>query len=236
VSRHWVPGVAAALAILILALGCSARLEGKGAPGAQSAWPTGPPAGNDALQPSAGGRLPLVLVSGEAAETRPGVYTTSSPGLRASFGDRPSEDAEIRFVYHGPSPTLQPLASGELRRQIGLRLRAQDTCNLVYVMWHIEPAPKIEVSVKTNPGQSTHAQCRDHGYTFVSPTWSDGGQAIRAGDPHSLRAAIRGQELRISIDGRACWTGILPASALALAGPAGIRSDNASFAFTFVVY
>ena len=210
--------------------------RGKGAPGAQSACPAGRPAGDGALQPIGGGRLPLVLVSGEAAETRPGVYTTGAPGLRASFGDRPSDDAEIRFVYRGPSPTLQPLASGELRRQIGLRLRARDTCNLVYVMWHIEPAPKIEVSVKTNPGQSTHAQCHDHGYAFVSPTWSGGSEAIRAGDSHSLRAAIHGQELRISIDGRPRWTGILPASALALAGPAGIRSDNASFAFTFAVH
>ncbi|MGD0838144.1 MAG: hypothetical protein ABSB49_16010, partial [Polyangia bacterium] len=122
-ARYWVPVVAAAL---IMAPGCSARLEGKGAPGAQSAWLTGRPAGDGALQPIGGARLPLVLVSGEAAETRPGVYTTSSPGLRASFGDRPSDDAEIRFVYHGPSPALQPLASGELRRQIGLRLRAQD--------------------------------------------------------------------------------------------------------------
>ena len=41
---------------------------------------------------------------------------------------------------------------GELRRQFGLKLRAQDACNLVYVMWRIEPASKLVVSIKCRTG------------------------------------------------------------------------------------
>ena len=33
------------------------------------------------------------------------------------------------------------------------KLRAEDACNLVYVMWRIEPQSRLVVSVKRNPGQ-----------------------------------------------------------------------------------
>ena len=38
--------------------------------------------------------------------------------------------AEVRFTYLGGTPNEAPLASGEMRRQFGLKLRAQDACNL----------------------------------------------------------------------------------------------------------
>ena len=71
---------------------------------------------------------------------------------------------EIRFTYLGSSAKSKPLASGELRRQIGIKLRAENTCNLVYAMWHIEPDSRVAVSIKRNPGMSTHEQCHAGGY------------------------------------------------------------------------
>jgi hypothetical protein len=53
---------------------------------------------------------------------------------------------------------VKPLASGELRRQIGLKLQAEDTCNLIYAIWHIEPDAMVAVSVKRNAGMHTHEQ------------------------------------------------------------------------------
>jgi hypothetical protein len=145
--------------------------------------------------------------------------------------------AEIRFVYRGPSTVEKPLASGELRRQIGLRLRARDACNVVYVMWHIEPTHRIEVSVKANPELDTHAKCGDRGYSFVRPSWSsDGEKAVRIGEQHALRAAILGHDLQVTADGRLCWKGRLPDAAFTFDGPAGVRSDNGSFDFTFATY
>jgi hypothetical protein len=153
----------------------------------------------------------------------------STPTLRAELGIEPRAAVEIEFVYRGPTQTDQALASGELRRQIGLKLRARDTCNVVYVMWHIEPSNGIVVSVKSNPGQSRHAECGDRGYTFLNATRSRPVQTVRAGERHQLRASVVGQQLEILTDGVPSWVGTLPASAFEFDGPVGLRSDNGEF-------
>ncbi|MEA2752645.1 MAG: hypothetical protein QOI41_6788, partial [Myxococcales bacterium] len=71
-------------------------------------------------------------------------------GVRAVIAGDRSRAAELAFVYRGPSVSTAPLANGELRRQIGLKLRAQDTCNVVYVMWHVERSPGAFVSVRAS--------------------------------------------------------------------------------------
>ncbi|MGI8569780.1 MAG: hypothetical protein ACR2KT_12280 [Methylocella sp.] len=57
--------------------------------------------------------------------------TASSRAVALASGGR---SAEIRFRYLGPSAETKPLASGELRRQIGLNSGRRITCNLVYAM------------------------------------------------------------------------------------------------------
>jgi hypothetical protein len=96
-------------------------------------------------------------------------------------------------------------------------------------MWHIEPGQGLEASVKSNPGQSAHAQCGDRGYVFLKPTSARAVRAIRTGEPHTLEAAIVGRELRIRADGELSWVAPLPAEAFAFNGPVGIRSDNGDF-------
>ena len=154
-----------------------------------------------------------------------------SGGMRAVIAGDVSNAAELDFTYRGPSMETAPLASGELRRQIGLKLRARDSCNVVYVMWHVEPTPGIAVSVKSNPGAATHQQCGDHGYINLRPTTSAPVAPIRSGEAHALRAEIQGTVLRVLADGAVVWTGALPAQAFAFEGPAGIRSDNGAFDF-----
>jgi hypothetical protein len=141
--------------------------------------------------------------------------------------------ATLEFSYFGPTTHAEPLASGELRRQIGLKLRAQDTCNVVYVMWHIEPAPGIEVAVKHNPGLHVHPACRDQGYTFVPPERSEPIASIQPNTWHSLSARLRGRSLDVSADGTLAWRGTLPSSAFAFDGPIGLRSDNGRFRLRF---
>ena len=99
--------------------------------------------------------------------------------MRALAPGSTGDAAELAFVYRGPSREETRLASGELRRQIGLKLRARDTCNVVYVMWQLEPEPRILVSMKRNPGLSTHAGCGAGGYVTLEPrarvsTWRAG--------------------------------------------------------------
>jgi len=140
----------------------------------------------------------------------------------ASRGDA----AAVKFTYGGPTEESVMLASGQLRRQIGLKLRAEDGCNLVYVMWRLEPEPGLEVSVKRNPGKHTHAECGANGYTKVKAKRNRKVAALAPGDTHQLQAEIRGDELLAWVDGKLMWSGVLGAGAAAMSGPAGVRTDN----------
>ena len=196
-----------------------------------------PPGEGDASPPTPGRQRELVSVeplelaatSGEIAPLGPGRFLIRSPTLRAELGRTPRGAAEMEFTYLGPTAADAPLASGELRRQIGLKLRARDTCNVIYVMWHIEPKARIVVSVKSNPGQSRHAECGDRGYSVLAPTSTEPVPAVARGQAHVLGAELRGRELWVTTDGKPNWVGRLPAEAFEFDGPVGVRSDNGEF-------
>ena len=179
-----------------------------------------------------------LCVTNGAATALPGgrlaIDTSSSRGFVQAGTDRNAADqvAEIRFQYLGPSQDSKPLASGELRRQIGLKLRAQDSCNLIYAMWRIEPAERVAVSVKRNAGLHTHAQCGVQGYVNFKPQEGEGPPPLRAGEAHTLRAELRGRDLTVIADGRIAWQGALGTEALPI-GPPGFRTDNARFALEY---
>jgi hypothetical protein len=147
--------------------------------------------------------------------------------MRAYVNAYTQQQAEVRFTYRGGTSNEAPLASGEMRRQFGLKLRAQDACNLVYAMWRIEPESKLVVSVKSNPGQHTSAQCGNRGYQNIKPTRSKPVPILNPGDTHILRAEMNGAELRVFADKSLVWEGSVGPEALTFDGPVGIRSDNA---------
>jgi hypothetical protein len=153
------------------------------------------------------------------------------PKMRAYVNSPPSKTIEARFTYLGPTAEESRLGSGETRRQFGLKLRAQDPCNLVYVMWRIDPESKLVVSVKRNPAAHTSAECGNRGYQNIKPRHSMAAPRLRPGDTHTLRAEMNGQELRVLVDNAAVWEGSVGPEALGLAGPVGIRSDNARLEF-----
>ena len=155
--------------------------------------------------------------------------TVIEPTMRAvALGSR-GDGAALELVYRGDTQTTRELASGAARRQVGLKLRAQNSCNVVYVMWRLDPKPMLEVSIKLNPGKATHAECGAEGYTKIRPTKSWPVPVLVSGDKHVLRAAINGDDLTAWIDEKVAWRGTLPSAARSLTGPAGIRSDNLSF-------
>jgi hypothetical protein len=172
----------------------------------------------------------LRVTSGRIESRGAGHVLVEVPGLRArSASERPARSAEVAFTYMGPTRETAPLASGELRRQIGLSLRAQDTCNVVYVMWHVEPDPGVAVSVKANPGQATHEACGASGYVNLPRSTTARAPAIRVGEPHRLRADLDGRALRVLADDVVAWEGALPDVAMRFDGPAGVRTDNGVF-------
>jgi hypothetical protein len=177
----------------------------------------------------------ICVTNGEIRMGPEGRLEINTPSSRAVLRFRSEPAAEIRFTYLGPSEHSKPLASGELRRQIGIKLRAQDTCNLVYAMWHIEPDPHVAVSIKRNPGMSSHEQCHAGGYITLEPTGEVEPPKIAIGQTHVLRAEMRGASLFVSADAVEVWHGDLGPVVAGFDGPAGLRTDNARFAFDFRV-
>ena len=176
----------------------------------------------------------LCVTNGAITTTPSGRLAINSPSSRAVV-QLPAADgvAEIRFTYLGPSEGSKPLASGEMRRQIGLKLRSLNQCNLLYVMWHIEPDAKFGVSIKRNPGQSTHEQCDAHGYTTIRPRTSTTLPRVLPGESHTLRAVLTGEDLMLTADGKTVWEGSIGNGITGIDGPVGLRTDNARFEFDY---
>lgn len=158
-----------------------------------------------------------------------GAARVTEPKMRAVAPRSDGNAAELRFTYHGPSTADAPLASGELRRQIGIKLRAADGCNLLYVMWRIAPVAQIVVSIKRNPGQRTHAECGARGYRNLRASAGAQPPPLQAETPHAIKAVLEGTRLRVWADHVLAWEGDVGDEPLAVSGPAGVRSDNGRF-------
>jgi len=171
------------------------------------------------------------LVTDGAGELRKagsvGHFRSGSAVLRATWEGSDGNSSGLRFTYLGQSDEAVPLSDGEMRTQIGLKLRSEDDCNVVYVMWHLSPDQIVEVSVKTNPGVHNSEECDDAGYQFLEPEKSEGAPApIKPGKQRSIEAAIEGDRIKVWVDGKLNWVGKLPEEATVLQGSAGIRADN----------
>jgi hypothetical protein len=107
----------------------------------------------------------MLCVTEGILEELPGQrFATNAPKMRAFVNRGTLQAVAAHFTYLGPTDEEAKLGSGEARRQFGFKLHAQDACNVVYAMWRIEPEPKLVVSIKSNPGQHTSAECGNGGY------------------------------------------------------------------------
>ena len=115
------------------------------------------------------------------------------------------QDVEAQFTYLGSTGNEALLGCGELRRQFGVKLRAQDACNLVYAMWRIEPQSKLVLSVKSNPGQHTSTGRGNRGYQNIEPRHATSVPVLRPGQTHRLHAEMNGQQLKVFADNVLVW-------------------------------
>lgn len=233
----------ALLLLAAIAVGrCCTSCEAGRAPG--SARTGGPPA-HSGPTPQGSGRVPSSLrsvarselcVTQGAIEVHPsGRLLVIRAKMRAVLAAATPAIAELRFTYRGPVLDAEPLRSGQLRRQIGLKLRAQDACNVIYVMWRIEPESRLVVSIKRNPGLRTSRECGNEGYTNVTPRHATPVPALSPGAAHTLRAAMDADALRVFVDGALVWEGALGPDALSFDGPVGVRTDNGLFELDLLV-
>jgi hypothetical protein len=173
--------------------------------------------------------LTSLCVTLGALTPKNGGHVVDSPKVRAVATVQTAPVAELRFRYLGPTVETAALRSGAMRRQIGVKLRAADSCNLLYVMWRLEPEAKLVVSLKRNPGQHLHAECGTRGYQNLVPRRSAPLPAVAVGARHVLRAALVGGELTVLVDGAPAWSGTVPPETAEIDGPVGLRTDNGRF-------
>jgi len=174
----------------------------------------------------------MLCVTEGSLEEMPGErLSVSVPQMRGYVNRQTSQTIEASLIYLGPTKNDARLGSGQMRRQFGLKLRAQDPCNLVYVMWRIEPQAELVVSIKSNPGQHTSAECANRGYRNIRPARKSAVPILQPGDSHTLRAEMNGENLRVFVDNSSVWEGALGSDVFHLNGPVGIRSDDAQVEF-----
>ena len=184
----------------------------------------------------------LNVTKGSVSETASGFLTITRPTVRAVEKSGKAKSAKLRVRYRGPTSETVPLKNGSIRRQIGLKMKAMDTCNLLYVMWEIEPKEKLKVQVKRNPGKKYHKECGTDNYFKQVPyvnqdDSSHGFPSAKDQRSHILEADLfpvgeKGYDLHIYIDGKQVWQNTIPQSLLqGIDGHAGIRTDNGSFIF-----
>jgi len=175
----------------------------------------------------------LCVTEGALEKAGNGRMSVSVPKMRAYVSEETGQSAEVRFTYLGGTSKESALGSGAIRRQFGLKLHAQDPCNLVYAIWRIEPESKLVVSVKRNPQAHRSAECGNRGYQNIKPSKASSVPRLIPGQSHTLRAEMQRDELRVFVDNHEVWQGSVGADAAALAGPVGIRSDNTQLEFDF---
>jgi len=173
----------------------------------------------------------LCVTEGAVENSSGDRLTVDAPKMRAYVNAWTSQAIEARFTYLGPTAEETKLGSGEIRRQFGLKLRAQNACNLVYAMWRLEPESKVVVSIKRNPDQTRSSECGNRGYQNIKPRRAAAVPALRPSDTHTLGAELDEDELHVFVDNRVVWEGGLGPEAQQLQGPVGIRSDNVRLAF-----
>jgi len=178
-----------------------------------------------ASRPARVPRARIVTTQGAVTELPSGKLAIRDPKVRF-VAPGTADAASIVFTYEGPPPELRPLESGAVREQLGLKLRAQDGCNVLYVMWRLRPESAVVVSTKTNPGMTRSEQCGARGYENLRPSRRASPPAVTVGSTHALDAALRRERLTVRIDGAIVWEGDLPPAALASQGPTGVRTDN----------
>jgi hypothetical protein len=166
-------------------------------------------------------RSSLCVTEGEIGAGPSDSLIVDAQKMRAYVNTWTAQSIEAEFTYVGPTAKESALGSGEIRRQFGLKLRAQDACNLVYAMWRIEPESRVVVSIKRNPGRARSSECGNRGYQNIKPRRASPVPALHPGDKHTLRAEMDRDNLRVFIDNREVWNGSLGPDAESLSGPVG---------------
>lgn len=227
-----ITGLAIALLASLAALGCD---HPPTSPAPAPVLVPSPMPAPTSVPPASAPVSSLCITEGDVVPTSDHA-SVREPATRGFLAGSTGDAATLAFTYRGRSQSVAALASGDTRAQLGLKLRAQDSCNVIYVMWRIEPTSEIVVQTKRNDAHA-HRDCGNEGYTRVRPAWRRSPPALGVPEwsaatngttffEHTLAAAIVDDDLEVRADGALVWRGTLPANVRDLRGPVGFRTDN----------
>jgi hypothetical protein len=167
-------------------------------------------------------------VTNGTATYKDGVIEVSSVASRIDFPNTNGERFGIIAQYNGPTETTIPLASGVVQEQFGIKLRAANTCNLIYIMRRFTPVSKVTIMYKQNIGMTTHEECGDKGYAIIKdiPVPS-----IPVGTLVRLEGKFEGSTLTVKLNDKIIWVGLVD---FRQTGISGFRSDNAKVKFSVI--
>lgn len=172
----------------------------------------------------------LRVTLGKISTSPSGILSISDPEVRAMVeGGKPQKIA-MSFTYLGPTEKTEPLASGRIRRQLGLKMAQENSCNRISIMWHAYPATRIQIQTKENPGKETSSECGASGYSTVANIIKNV-PALKLGSSHKLETELIGRQLTVYIDDKKIWSGSVPAKTLKFNGQVGVRTDNVRMTF-----
>jgi hypothetical protein len=110
---------------------------------------------------------PLYKVTSQTLEQFAGYYIPTSGAPRIDLVEYDGERLSVELEYMGKHPNSVPLADGRIVQQVGLKMRNANGCNLAYVVRQFHPSSLLTIAYKSNPGQSTNAECGSNGYVNV---------------------------------------------------------------------
>lgn len=175
------------------------------------------------------------VTDGHLTRTADNHLMVDAKEFRATLTYPTQQHVTVHFKYLGPTNSVSYLQNGELRHQLGIKMRAQDICNLGYAMWNFD-LQKIVVSVKKNPGLRTSEECKDSGYHFdMKPGTVKAPNSVRPNEWHTLTVELIDKHLKVIADSDLVWEGEMLEDVRNIDGPVGIRSDNVRVLFDYNV-
>jgi hypothetical protein len=171
----------------------------------------------------------LCVTSGELHATADARWLSTRPALRATAPLSAGHHAALEFRYLGSTEQQKRLASGNERRQLGLKLLSRDSCNVVYAMWRFDEPASVVASVKANPDFARHSECGNRGYQNLRPLWKAGVESPQIGSVHALSATLQRGLLEVRLDQRPVLRAFVGGPRAPTSGLSGLRSDNVRF-------
>jgi hypothetical protein len=125
--------------------------------------------------------------------------------------------------------------SGELRKQIGIKLYARNSCNVLYIMWRMGDSPSLVISYKYNPQDQEHRECGNHGYTTLQhlpiPLSALKNKERSKYDYSQITVFMKQQTLHVYLNGLFFTQVNIPSFVILPQSPEGVRIDNGHFLF-----